>query len=210
MYSPTSFRVVDLAQLHDLIDQSPLATLVTAGEQGLLASHLPVLLERHAENRGTLHGHFARANPQWRDLAQGAEVLAVFNGASAYVSPGYYPSKARDHKAVPTWNYVAVHAWGTAEMFDEPSRLRELVAKLSDHHERDQPHPWSLDDAPADYLDAMLRAIVGFSLPIERIEGKWKLSQNQPSDNRTGVRDALAASPLTSANQVAQLMNRAR
>lgn len=210
MYTPASFRIDDLAQLHELMEQSPLATLITAGEQGLIASHLPVLLERQADNRGTLHGHFARANPQWRDLSGGVEVLAVFTGASAYVSPGYYPSKARDHKAVPTWNYIAVHAWGRPEVFDDPVRLRELVRMLSDNHERGQPQPWSLDDAPADYLDAMLRAIVGFSLPIERIEGKWKLSQNQPTDNLAGVRDALAASPVPSESEVAQLMSSLR
>lgn len=207
MYTPSAFRIDDLAELHGFIEKSPLAALVTAGDQGLLASHLPLLLETHNSDRGTLHGHFARANPQWRDLANGADVLAVFTGPSAYVSPGYYPSKARDHKAVPTWNYTAVHARGRAEVFDDPARLRELVRALSELHERDQTQPWSLDDAPVDYLDAMLRAIVGFSLPIERIEGKWKLSQNQTEENRGGVRDALAASPASSDQDVARLMS---
>lgn len=210
MYAPAAFRIDDLNQLHGLMEQSPMATLITAGQQGLFASHLPLLLDREAGDRGTLHGHFARANPQWRDLADGAEVLAIFSGASAYVSPGYYPSKARDHKVVPTWNYVTVHARGQAEVFDEPERLRELVRNLSDCHERGQAQPWSLDEAPTAYLDAMLRAIVGFSLPIERIEGKWKLSQNQPTENRTGVQDALAASPAPSDQDVAQLMAKLR
>jgi transcriptional regulator len=207
MYSPTTFRVDDLDQLHAQIARSPLAILVTQGEQGLHASHLPLLLDPDAGPHGRLLGHFARANRQWRDLAAGAEVLVIFPGASAYVSPGYYPSKARDHKVVPTWNYETVHAWGRAEVFDEPTRLRELVGRLSDHHESAQAQPWSLADAPADYLDAMLRAIVGFALPIERIAGKRKLSQNQPAENFAGVREALAASSTPNEQEVAQLMD---
>lgn len=207
MYSPAAFRIDDLAELQAQIERTPLAILVTQGEQGLQASHLPLLLDPGAGEHGTLYGHFARANPHWRDLAVGAEVLAIFPGASAYVSPGYYPSKARDHKAVPTWNYVTVHAWGRAEVFDDPARLRALVGRLSAHHEAGQTQPWSLDEAPADYLDTMLRAIVGFALPIERIAGTWKLSQNQPADNRAGVRDALAASPAPNEQDVARLMD---
>lgn len=206
MYSPSAFRVDDLAQLHAQIARTPLAILVTQDEQGLLASHLPLLLDCHAGEQGTLLGHFARANPHWRSLANGTQVLAIFPGASAYVSPAYYPSKARDHKAVPTWNYVAVHAYGQAEVFDEPQRLRELVGRLSARHEQGRAQPWSLDDAPADYLDAMLRGIVGFALPIARLEGKWKLSQNHAADNRAGVREALAASAEPNEREVAQLM----
>lgn len=206
MYSPAAFRIDDLAELQAQIARTPLALLVSQGPDGLQASHLPLLLDPDAGEHGTLLGHFARANPQWRDLAAGAEVLTVFTGPSAYVSPGYYPSKARDHKAVPTWNYVTVHTWGRAEVFDEPTRLRELVGRLSAHHEAGQAQPWSLDEAPADYLDAMLRSIVGFELPIERIAGKWKLSQNQPAENRAGVRDALAARPAPNEQEVARRM----
>lgn len=210
MYSPAAFRIDDLDELHRLIECTPLAILVTQGPRGLHASHLPLLLDRSIGELGVLHGHFARSNPQWQDLASGAEVLTIFPGASAYVSPGYYPSKARDHKVVPTWNYVTVHAWAHAEVFHEPTRLRELVERLSNHHERDQPHPWSLDEAPADYIDAMLRATVGFELPIERLAGKHKLSQNQSAENRAGVREALAASCRPSENEVARLMNSLR
>jgi len=206
MYSPAAFRVDDLDQLHAQIESSPLAILVTQDEQGLQASHLPLLLDRQAGTQGTLLGHFARANPHWHSLANGAPVLVIFPGASAYVSPGYYPSKAGDHKAVPTWNYVAVHARGQAQVFDEPHRLRDLVGRLSSHHEQGQAHPWSIDDAPADYLDAMLRGIVGFALPISHLEGKWKLSQNQPDGNRRGVRDALMASGAPNEQAVAELM----
>lgn len=210
MYSPAAFRIDDLAELHALIERTPLAILVTQGEQGLQASHLPLLLDPDAGPHGRLLGHFARANPQWRDLAAGAEALVIFPGPSAYVSPGYYPSKARDHRAVPTWNYVSVQAWGRAEVFDEPARLRELVGRLSAHHESGQAQPWSLDEAPADYLDAMLRAIVGFELSIERIAGKAKMSQNQPADNRAGVRDALASRSAPNEQEVAQLMDSLR
>lgn len=209
MHTPAAFRVDDLAKLHAQIERTPLAILISQGEQGPQASHLPLLLDRQSGSQGTLYGHFSRANPQWRSLGSG-QALVIFAGPSAYVSPGYYPSKTRDHKAVPTWNYVAVHAYGQAEVFDEPARLRELVGRLSDQHEQNQAQPWSLDDAPADYLDAMLRGIVGFALPIERLEGTWKLSQNHSAENFGAVREALAASTQPGERQLAQLMDELR
>jgi transcriptional regulator len=193
MYLPTAFRQTDLAELHRQISTSRLATLVSHGAQGLQASHVPLLLEPGEGESGTLYGHLARANPHWRELAAG-ETLAIFSGPEAYVRPSWYPGKAEHGKAVPTWNYVAVHAYGQAEVFDEPERLRRLLGRLSDQHEAVRPQPWSLDDAPRDYIDAMLRAIVGFALPIRRLEGKWKLSQNRPAADRVGVRQGLAAS----------------
>lgn len=210
MYSPAAFRVDDLQQMQTQIDSSPLSILVTQDEQGLQASHLPLLLDRKASSQGTLFGHFARANSHWQSLANGAEVLVIFPGASAYVSPGYYPSKAEDHKAVPTWNYVAVHAYGQAEVFDEPARLRDLVSRLSQHHEQGRAQPWSVDEAPAEYIDAMLRAVVGFALPIARLEGKWKLSQNQSPRNQAGVRAGLGASSAPNEQAVAHLMQSLR
>ncbi|HEY6612785.1 MAG TPA: FMN-binding negative transcriptional regulator [Pseudomonas sp.] len=194
MYLPTAFKHTDLAELHRQITASRLATLVSHGPQGLQASHLPLLLEPGEGEAGTLYGHLARANPHWRELAAGGDTLAIFCGPEAYVSPSWYPGKAEDGKAVPTWNYVAVHAYGQAEVFDEPERLRLLLGRLSERHEAGRPQPWSLDDAPRDYIDAMLRAIVGFALPIRRLEGKWKLSQNRPAADRAGVRQGLAAS----------------
>lgn len=193
MYRPSAFRQDDLATLQAQIRASGLALLTSAGEQGLQATHLPLLLEDNGEF-GTLYGHFARANPHWRDLQAGAEALVVFAGPDAYISPSWYPSKAEHGKVVPTWNYIAVHAWGTAEVFDDAERLRALVGRLSAQHEAGRPRPWSVDEAPRDYLDAMLRAIVGFALPIRRLEGKWKLGQNRPAADQAGVRDALAAS----------------
>lgn len=194
MYLPTAFRQDDLGELHRQIVASRLATLVSHGAQGLCASHLPLLLEPGEGEFGTLYGHLARANPHGRELAAGGETLAIFHGPEAYVSPSWYPGKAEHGKAVPTWNYVTVHAHGPVELFDEPERLRRLLGRLSDRHEAGRAQPWSLDEAPRDYIDGMLRAIVGFALPIRRLEGKWKLSQNRPAADRAGVREGLAAS----------------
>ena len=207
MYRPAAFRQDDLATLHAQIDASGLAVLISAGEQGLQASHLPLLLEPGEGEFGTLYGHFARANPHWRDLASGAEALVVFSGPDAYIHPGWYPAKAEHGKVVPTWNYIAVHAWGQAEVFDEPERLLQLVNRLSDHHEQGRPQPWAVSDAPRDYLDAMLRAIVGFALPIRRLEGKWKLSQNRSPQDQAGVRAGLAASANPRERELAAQMN---
>ncbi len=194
MYLPSAFRQTDLAQLHNLIDSTGLALLTSSGSQGLMASHLPLLLVPDEGEFGTLYGHFARANPHWRDLAEGSEALAVFSGPDAYVHPGWYPSKAEHGKVVPTWNYIAVHARGQTEVFTDPERLLQLVSRLSERHEAAQATPWSVDDAPRDYLDAMLRAIVGFALPIARLDGKWKLGQNRDAADREGVLEGLAAS----------------
>ena len=207
MYCPSAFRQDDLATLHQQIQASGLALLSSAGEQGLQASHLPLLLEPHEGECGTLYGHFARANPHWRDLATGTEALVVFSGADGYVHPGWYPAKAEHGKVVPTWNYIAVHAWGQAEVFDDPERLLRLVSRLSDRHEQGRARPWAVSDAPRAYIDAMLRAIVGFALPIRRIEGKWKLSQNRSAGDQAGVRAGLAESARASDRELAQQMN---
>ncbi|MFI8982850.1 FMN-binding negative transcriptional regulator [Ectopseudomonas khazarica] len=207
MYCPSAFRQDDLATLHQQIQASGLALLSSAGEQGLQASHLPLLLEPHEGEFGTLYGHFARANPHWRDLATGTEALVVFSGADGYVHPGWYPAKAEHGKVVPTWNYIAVHAWGQAEVFDDAERLLRLVSRLSERHEQGRARPWAVSDAPRAYIDAMLRAIVGFALPIRRIEGKWKLSQNRSASDQAGVRAGLAESVRASDRELAQQMN---
>jgi transcriptional regulator len=196
MYTPAAFTQQDPNELFELIGSSRLATLVTNGAQGLQASHLPLLLERDEGPNGTLYGHLARANPHWRDLAAGGSGLAIFLGPEAYVSPGFYPGKAEHGKVVPTWNYLAVHAYCQAEVFDEPERLLALVTRLTQRHEASREQPWSVSDAPADYIAGMLRSIVGFALPIARLEGKWKLSQNKPAADIAGVRDALAGSAV--------------
>jgi transcriptional regulator len=207
MYCPAAFRQDDLPTLHAQIQASGLAIVTSSGAQGLQASHLPLLLVPDEGEFGTLYGHFARANPHWRDLASGAEVLVVFSGADAYVHPGWYPAKAEHGKVVPTWNYIAVHAWGQAEVFDEPERLLQLVSRLSDRHEQGRAQPWAVDDAPRDYIESMLRAIVGFALPIRRLEGKWKLSQNRSTRDQAGVRAGLATSANPRDHELAAQMN---
>ena len=163
-------------------------------EQGLQASHLPLLLNPNEGPNGTLYGHLAKANPQWRDLQNGSDALVIFAGAEAYISPSFYPAKAEHGKVVPTWNYIAVHAYGKAEVFTDAERLLAVVSALTDRHENGRARPWAVSDAPADYIDGMLKAIVGFALPMDRLIGKRKLSQNRSSADIAGVRDGLAAS----------------
>lgn len=206
MYRPTAFRQDDLATLHQQMHSSPLATVVSQGAGGLLASHLPLLLVPEEGEFGTLYGHFARANPHWRELVQG-ETLAIFQGPQGYVSPGWYPSKAEHGKAVPTWNYIAVHAYGRAELIEEGTALLQLVSRLSDQHEAGRAQPWAVSEAPADYIASMLRAIVGFALPIQRLEGQWKLSQNRDPADRAGVHEGLVTSSAASDQELARQMN---
>lgn len=194
MYTPSAFRQNDLATLHREILACRLATLVSHGENGLQASHLPLLLRPEQGEYGTLYGHLARANPHARLLAEGGEAMVVFSGADAYVSPSWYPAKAEHGKVVPTWNYIAVHAHGRAEVFDDAERLLALLGELTDRHEQPRPQPWAIADAPLDYIDGMLRAVVGFALPIERLEGKWKLGQNRSAADQHGVCSGLATS----------------
>ncbi|AEF22770.1 FMN-binding negative transcriptional regulator [Pseudomonas fulva] len=206
MYTPPAFRQNDPATLHREIHACRLATLISPGEHGLQASHLPLLLRAEEGPYGTLYGHLARANPHARLLAEGGEVLVVFGGADAYVSPSWYPAKAEHGKVVPTWNYIAVHAYGRAEVFDDAERLLNLLGELTDRHEQPRPQPWTIADAPQDYIAGMLRAIVGFALPIERLEGKWKLGQNRSEADQSGVRDGLAASLDSRDRALAQRM----
>ncbi|ROM92153.1 FMN-binding negative transcriptional regulator [Pseudomonas brassicacearum] len=206
MYTPSAFAIDDLPALHQQILDTRLAVLVTHGEQGLQASHVPLLLSPEQGPNGTLYGHLARANPQWQELEAGAEALVIFAGADAYVSPAFYPSKAEHGKVVPTWNYVAVHAYGNAEVISDAHRLRNLVSDLTDRHERGRPQPWKVDDAPAHYIEGMLKAIVGFALPIHRLEGKRKLNQNRSTADIAGVREGLTASTNPHDQALAHLM----
>lgn len=206
MYTPRAFALDDLPELQQLIRHTRLAQLVTFGEHGLQASHLPLLLNPDEGPNGTLYGHLAKANRQWQDLQNGSEALVIFAGAEAYVSPGFYPAKAEHGKVVPTWNYVAVHAYGQPEVFTDPQRLLQVVEGLTERHEAGRPQPWKVADAPADYIDGMLKAIVGFALPIQRLEGKRKLSQNRNAEDIAGVRDGLAASADPRDQHLSQLM----
>lgn len=183
MYLPKHFEQPDAAALEKLMREHPLATLVSTGPDGLTADHIP--LEYDAATR-TLRGHVARANPIWK-VAAGQPVLAVFQGPQAYVSPNWYPAKAATHKVVPTWNYAVVHAHGVLQVTEDAPWLHALVSRLTQHHESSQPKPWAVADAPADYVQQMLRAIVGVELPVQRWVGKYKLHQNHPADNHAGV-----------------------
>ena len=194
MYTPRAFALDDLPEIQQLIQHTRLAQLITVGENGLQASHLPLLLNPDEGPNGTLYGHLAKANPQWRELQNGSEALVIFAGADAYISPAFYPAKAEHGKVVPTWNYIAVHAYGTPAVFSDAERLLKVVTALTDRHESGRAQPWRVSDAPADYIDGMLKAIVGFALPIERLVGKRKLSQNRSAADMAGVRDGLAAS----------------
>jgi transcriptional regulator len=186
MYLPRSFHEENLPALHQAIGEARLAVLITSGPQGITASHLPMLLDPTPLPNGRLLGHLARANPQWRDYDGKGEALAIFSGPEAYISPAWYATKKATGKVVPTWNYVAVHAYGRLAFFDDAERLRSLVSRLTQRHESRRPAPWSIDDAPKDYIAAQLKAIVGFEMTIERLEGKWKLGQNRPAEDRAG------------------------
>lgn len=192
MYNPPHFQVTDLPRLHAAMQAVPLASMVTAGPGGLTASHLPLLLAPSAGPHGSLRGHLAKANPQGH-LPEGTEAMIIFQGPDAYISPSYYPSKQAGGKVVPTWNYIAVHAYGRLRWITEASALRQLVEDLTSRHEAGRTPPWEVADAPADYISAMLGGIVGFEIPIERIEGKFKLSQNRNAADRQGVIGGLTA-----------------
>ena len=206
MYVPPAFAEDRLPVLHDAIRRARLVTLVTLGADGLEASHLPVLLDADAGPYGTLLGHFSKANPQWRRLSPEVPALAIAAGPDAYVTPSWYETKKRTGKAVPTWNYVAVHAYGTLELFEDQESLHEMVTRLTDLHEAGRPDAWKVTDAPEDFLQGMFKGSVGFRLPIARIEGKWKLSQNRPAEDRAGVVDGLREGGGEAELAVADLM----
>jgi transcriptional regulator len=179
------FREDRIDVLHDAIRRTRLATLVTLTSDGLIASHVPMLLDPEPAPYGTLLGHLARPNPQARGGM--GEALAIFQGPEAYITPSWYATKRATGKVVPTWNYVAIHAYGTAEFFLDRERLRDVVTRLTEREEATRTEPWAVTDAPADFIDGMLNGIVGFALPIARLEGKWKMSQNRPAEDRAGV-----------------------
>jgi transcriptional regulator len=184
MYQPAHFVEHDQDALLALMQAAPLATLIRGGAE-LAADVMPLEVERTATG-WRLIGHVARANPLWRE-ADGQPVLALFQGPQAYVSPNWYPSKAEHGKAVPTWNYTMVQAHGTLRAIEDPAWLLAFVTRLTERHEGGRAMPWHVTDAPADYIESMLRAIVGIEIDVTRLEGKFKLSQNRPAEDRTGV-----------------------
>lgn len=193
MYRPQPFDEERIEVMHALMQRHSLATLVTVGPAGLAANHVPLLLDPEPAPYGTLRGHVARANPMWREFDAQTGALAVFVGPQAYITPSWYPTKRATGRVVPTWNYAAVHAAGPLVVHDDVGWLRNLVTQLTQVHETAQPQPWQVGDAPADFIDTMLKAIVGIEIPIRRLEGKWKASQNRGADDRAGVAEGLRA-----------------
>lgn len=203
MYVPKHFEVTDTAWCHALMRAQSFALMITADDTGApFATHLPILVDERRGPLGTLRGHVARANPHWRHLAAGRPTLVVFSGAHAYVSPSWYAT----HPAVPTWNYVAVHASGTGALVEDAEQVRALLADLVHVYESPGPEAWSFEALPADYVAGMQRGIVAFEIPIARLEGKAKLSQNRDAVDRGRTREALAASDDPVARAVAALM----
>ncbi|SAI74726.1 negative transcriptional regulator of degradative-enzyme production [Bordetella ansorpii] len=179
MYVPQHFSVSDAATLHELIRAYPLGMLVTHGANGLDANHIPFLLDVAGSGQATLHAHVARNNPVWQDVADGGEVLVVFRAGDAYISPNWYPSKHEAHKQVPTWNYRVVHAHGRLTVLDDERFVRGVVARLTRVHEAGQPRPWKMTDSAPEFIDGMLKAIVGIQVDVTQLVGKSKLSQNK-------------------------------
>lgn len=194
MYLPAHFEQTDAGVLHRLVETHPLGMLVTHGPNGLDANHLPFLHDASgAGPGGTLLAHVARKNPVWQEMRDGDDVLVVFRSIDAYVSPSFYPSKHETGRQVPTWNYAVVHAHGKVAVRDDERFVRGVVARLTRRHEAGEAAPWKMGDAPVDYIDEMLRQIVGIEIAVERLVGKFKLSQNKEQRDRDGVADALAA-----------------
>lgn len=179
MYIPTHFGEAKTEVLHDLITQHPFGTLVTHGSGGLDANHIPFDLDPGRGSMGVLSAHVARANPVWQEIRDGDEVLVIFRAGDAYISPNWYPSKHKFHRQVPTWNYRVVHAHGRITIKDDERFVRGVVARLTRTHEASQPTPWKMTDSSSDFIDTMLKAIVGVEIDITRLVGKLKLGQNK-------------------------------
>lgn len=187
MYVPPAFQETRLPVLHAAIRAARLAILVSLGSDGLIASHVPMLLDETAGPNGTLSGHIARANEHWRRPSPDVAALAIFLGPDGYISPSLYATKQETGKVVPTWNYIALHAYGPLTFFDDAEELLALVTRLTAVHEAGRAKPWAVTDAPSGFIASQLKGIIGFRLPIARLEGKWKLSQNRPLADRIGV-----------------------
>ena len=205
-YLPPHFAELDATTLHTLVRAHPLATWVVQHQGELLVNHIPLLLDAELGEHGTLLGHVARANPVWQALASGATSVAVFTGPQAYVSPNWYPSKQTHGKAVPTWNYTAVHAHGVPQAIHDPARVLDIVTRLTQVHEASQALPWQVSDAPADYIANLLKAIVAIEIPVQRWVGKWKVSQNRPAADQQGVAAGLRGQGSELAGQMASLV----
>lgn len=192
--------------LQEFIHQHPFAAIVVNTADGLEANHVPLVLDTTRGHFGTLRGHIARANPMWQMAPTGSNVLVIFQGANRYISPGWYPSKAEHGKVVPTWNYVVAHARGNINWFHDLAWLRNFLETITNIHEGNHPTPWHVSDAPQEFVERQLGAIVGFEVPISHLTGKWKLSQNRSETDRAGVISALESQSERSTQAMATLM----
>jgi transcriptional regulator len=206
LYLPAHFNETRTAVLRALMRAQPLVTLVTTGGSGLLANHIPVQTLDEPAPLGSIRGHIARANPLWREYRSGTQALAIFQGPQVYISPSFYPSKAKTGEVVPTWDYAVVHASGTLRFIEDAQWLRSFVSGLTATHESPRPQPWKIDDAPAAYIDKMLKLIVGFEFSIVSLTGKWKVSQNRPQADRQGVIDKLQAADDADSHEIAAML----
>jgi transcriptional regulator len=191
VYVPAHFNEDRIGVLHDLMRATGLATLVSMTAEGLIASHAPMMIDPDPAPYGTLIGHLAKANPHARSADPGVQTLVIFQGPDGYITPSYYAAKKEHGKVVPTWNYTAIHAYGTLEVFDDPVGLLEIVTRLTNRFESPRAQPWAVSDAPGDFVQGMLNGIVGIRMPIVRLEGKVKMSQNRPAADQTGVVEGL-------------------
>ena len=206
MYVPIHFEETRLDVLSRLIHDHSLAALVTLGSDGLNANHIPLELNPEPAPLGTLRGHVARGNPMWRDFSREVETLAIFQGPQAYISPAWYQTKRETGKVVPTFNYIVVHAYGPMRIVEDRAWLRGLVERLTTRHETGRPEPWKVTDAPADFVEQMLGAIVGIEIPLTRLVGKWKVSQNRPAADREGVVRGLGVMDDSEARAISDLV----
>jgi transcriptional regulator len=206
MYVPAHFEETRVEVMHELMRAHPFATLVTLASSGLEANHIPLELHPDPAPFGTLRGHIARANPLWRELSSDANALVIFQGANRYISPAWYATKEETGKVVPTWNYAVVHAHGPLKVIEDRDWLRQLVGRLTDHHESSRSKPWSVSDAPEEYIEKTLESIVGLEMPIARLVGKWKVSQNRPAKDQSGVIENLLKEDDESSKAMADLV----
>ena len=209
MYQPKHFKENDLDKIYDLMRAQPLATLVTLSADGIEGNHIPLVLDDAFAPYGTLQGHIPRANPLASNLVPDTEALAIFHGPNGYITPSWYPTKQQTGKVVPTWNYAVVHAYGHLEIIDDSRWVRMQIEKLTNEHESLFPAPWQVSDAPSDYIDRLIRSLVGIELKITKLLGKTKASQNQPTVNQAGVVEGLQKLDNDQAARLANLTDSA-